>query len=99
MKLIYEGRTKDVYQLNNQQVKLKFKDDMTGEDGQFDPGANTVGLQMEGAGLSGLLMTTYFFKKLEAKGIPTHFVEMNKEEVSLTVKDAEMFGQGLEVIC
>ena len=29
---------------------LKFKDDVTGEDGVFDPGANTVGLTIEGAG-------------------------------------------------
>ena len=33
---------------------LKFKDDVTGVDGVFDPGANTVGLTMEGAGRAGL---------------------------------------------
>lgn len=99
MKLIYEGKTKDVYILENGHVTLKFKDDMTGTDGKFDPGANTVGLQIEGAGRSGLLMTTYFFQKLQDKGIPTHFIETDKEEVAMTVKDAEMFGDGLEVIC
>ena len=55
-------------------VLLKFKDDVTGEDGVFDPGANTVGLTIEGAGKSGLRMTTYFFEKLAEKGIPTHLL-------------------------
>lgn len=99
MKLVYEGKTKDVYEADNNCVLLKFKDDVTGEDGVFDPGANTVGLTIEGAGQSGLRMTTYFFKKLEEKGIPTHFVESNIEEATMLVKSAEMFGNGLEVIC
>lgn len=99
MKLIYEGKTKDVYKLDDGHVKLKFKDDMTGEDGNFDPGANTVGLQVDGAGLSGLKMTTYFFEKLAEENIPTHFVAADFDDVTLTVKDAEMFGNGLEIIC
>lgn len=99
MKLIYEGKTKDVYEATNHCVLLKFKDDVTGEDGVFDPGANTVGLTIDGIGKSGLRMTTYFFEKLEAAGIPTHFVEANIEEATLLVKSAEMFGHGLEVIC
>lgn len=99
MKLIYKGKTKDVYEAENNCVLLKFKDDVTGEDGVFDPGANTVGLTIEGAGQSGLRMTTYFFEKLEEKGIPTHFVESNVEEATMLVKSAEMFGNGLEVIC
>lgn len=99
MKLIYKGKTKDVYEAANDCVLLKFKDDVTGEDGVFDPGANTVGLTIEGAGQSGLRMTTYFFEQLEKKGIPTHFVEANIEEATLLVKSAEMFGNGLEVIC
>lgn len=99
MELIYQGKTKDVYKLANGHVKLRFKDDVTGADGKFDPGANTVGLQIDGAGLSGLKMTTYFFEKLAEKGIPTHFIEADFANVSLTVKDADMFGDGLEVIC
>lgn len=99
MKLIYKGKTKDVYEAENNCVLLKFKDDVTGEDGVFDPGANTVGLTIEGAGQSGLRMTTYFFEELSKKGIPTHFVEANLEEATLLVKSATMFGTGLEVIC
>ncbi len=99
MQLIYKGKTKDVYGLENGQVLLKFKDDVTGEDGVFDPGANTVGLTVEGAGKSGLRLTTYFFEKLAEKGMPTHFIASDLGEVSMTVKTANMFGAGLEVIC
>lgn len=99
MELIYEGKTKDVYRLDDGTIQLKFKDDVTGEDGVFDPGANMVGLTVEGAGKSGLRMTTYFFEKLQQKNIPTHYIESNLEDVTMTVKDAQMFGNGLEVIC
>jgi len=99
MELIYKGKTKDVYAAEDGNVLLKFKDDMTGTDGVFDPGANTVGLTVDGIGQSGLRMTTFFFEKMKDKGIPTHFVDSNIEEVTMTVRKAEMFGTGLEVIC
>lgn len=100
MKLIYKGKTKDVYSTANEnEVLLKFKDDVTGEDGVFDPGANTVGLTIEGAGKSGLKMTTYFFEKLNQKQIPTHFVSSDIEKQNMIVKKANIFGKGLEVIC
>lgn len=99
MELIYKGKTKDVYKADGGNVLLKFKDDMTGEDGVFDPGANTVGLTVEGVGKSGLRMTTFFFEKMKDKGIPTHYVESNIDEVTMTVRKATMFGTGLEVIC
>lgn len=99
MNLTYQGKTKDVYKLENGDVLLKFKDDVTGENGVFDPGANTVGLTIEGAGKAGLRMTTYFFQKLMEKEIPTHFIDSNVEESTMTVKEAKVFGKGLEVIC
>src|SRR5690625_2562174 len=99
MELLYKGKTKDVYRLENGNIKLKFKDDVTGVDGEFDPGANTVGLTIDGAGLSSLKMTTYFFEKLHEKGIPTHFIKVDPNDVSLEVRDAVMFGKGLELIC
>lgn len=60
MKLVYEGKTKNVYELEDGNFLLQFKDDVTGEDGVFDPGANTVGLTIEGAGQTGLRLTKYF---------------------------------------
>ena len=71
MKLINKGKTKDVYELDNGNYLLKFKDDVTGEDGVFDPGANSVGLTVDGVGKSGLKLTKFFFDKLEAENIPT----------------------------
>ena len=72
---------------------------MTGEDGVFDPGANTVGLKIEGAGRAGLRMTKYFFDILQAEGIPTHYIEADVEKATMTVRPATVFGNGLEVIC
>lgn len=99
VELIYKGKTKDVYRINDNQMLLTFKDDVTGEDGTFDPGANTVGLSIDGIGKSGLRLTTYFFKKLAEEGIPTHYIDADPDQASMTVKDAVMFGNGLEVIC
>jgi phosphoribosylaminoimidazole-succinocarboxamide synthase len=99
MTLIYKGKTKDVYSLENNQVLLKFKDDVTGTDGVFDPGANTVGLTIDGAGKSGLKMTKHFFELLQKNGVNTHYVSADIDEVSMVVKTADMFGKGLEVIC
>ena len=99
MKLTYAGKTKDVYALEDGNYLLKFKDDVTGVDGVFDPGANTVGLTIEGAGRAGLRLTKYFFEVLKEKGIPTHYIDADIEQATMTVKPAEVFGKGLEVIC
>lgn len=99
MKLIYKGKTKDVYDLEDGNCLLKFKDDVTGVNGVFDPGANTVGLQIEGAGKAGLRLTKYFYEKLNALGIPTHYIEADLDAGTMKVKKAAFFGQGLEVIC
>ena len=99
MELIYKGKTKNVYRLEDDTIKLKFKDDVTGEDGVFDPGANTVGLTLDGAGKSGLKVSKFFFEKLKALQIPTHYLHADLDDCSMQVKDAQMFGNGLEVIC
>ena len=99
MKLIYQGKTKDVYELEDGNYMLKFKDDVTGENGVFDPGANTVGLSIEGAGKAGLRLTKFFFEILREKGIPTHYIDANINEATMTVKPAKVFGKGIEVIC
>jgi phosphoribosylaminoimidazole-succinocarboxamide synthase len=99
MKLIYKGKTKDVYEIDNESYLLKFKDDVTGENGVFDPGANTVGLTIEGAGKAGLRLTQYFFEKLNKLGRPTHYLTADPEAGTMTVRKANTFGQGLEVIC
>jgi phosphoribosylaminoimidazole-succinocarboxamide synthase len=99
MNLVYTGKTKDVYAMEDSCYLLKFKDDVTGENGVFDPGSNNVGLTIEGVGKSGLRLTKYFFEKLNETGIPTHYIDADLEKVTMTVKKATLFGEGLEVIC
>ena len=99
MKHVYEGKTKSVYMLEDDNYLLKFKDDATGENGVFDPGANTVGLTIDGLGKAGLRLSVFFFEKLQQLGIPTHYISANIEDATMTVKGAEVFGKGLEVIC
>ncbi|MBQ1182140.1 MAG: phosphoribosylaminoimidazolesuccinocarboxamide synthase [Phascolarctobacterium sp.] len=99
MEKLYSGKTKDVYQLENGNVLLKFKDDCTGKDGVFDPGENTVGLTIEGIGRANLETSILFFEVLKEAGIKTHYVAANVEEATMEVLPAKVFGKGLEVIC
>ena len=99
MKLVYTGKTKDVYALENGNCLLKFKDDCTGKDGVFDPGENAVGLTIDGVGDVNLRMSIYFFEKVNAAGIKTHYVDASLEDTTMEVLPAKVFGHGLEVIC
>ena len=104
MTKLYTGKTKDVYQLENGNVLLKFKDDCTGKDGKFDPGENAVGLTIEGIGRANLETSVYYFELLKKAGIKTHYVSANLEDATMEVLPAECFGKaqgggGLEVIC
>ena len=104
MKKIYTGKTKDVFELENGNVLLKFKDDCTGKDGVFDPGENSVGLTIEGIGKANLETSVYYFELCKKAGIKTHYVSANVEDATMEVLAAENFGKaqggnGLEVIC
>ena len=99
MKRVYTGKTKDVFALDNGNYLLKFKDDCTGKDGVFDPGENSVGLTIEGVGDVNLRMSIYFFEKINAAGIRTHYVSANLQDTTMEVLPAKVFGHGLEVIC
>lgn len=98
MDLIYKGKTKDIYALENGNILMKFKDDVTGKDGVFDPGENQVGLQIEGSGKAGLELTEFFFNKLKEKNLPTHYVKSDLKNSTMEVKKAKIFGKGLEFI-
>ncbi len=99
MKKVYEGKTKNVYSLENGNVLLEFKDDCTGKDGVFDPGENQVGLKIEGIGRSNLETSIHFFEILKKKGIKTHYVSADLEKATMEVLPAKVFGHGLEVVC
>ena len=98
-KLVYTGKTKNVYALDNGNYLLKFKDDCTGKDGVFDPGENSVGLTIDGVGDVNLRMSIYFFEKINAAGIRTHYVSADLADTTMEVLPAKVFGKGLEVIC
>ena len=99
MKLLKTGKTKDVYDLGDGRYLLKLKDDATGKDGKFDPCENSVGLTIEGLGRESLRMTKYYFEKINAAGIFTHYLDCNLDDATMTVRPATLFGQGFEVVC
>lgn len=99
MKLVYTGKTKNVFEMEDGNYLLEFKDDVTGENGVFDPGANTVGLSIDGIGKVCVRLTDFFFDKINAAGYPTHFISADVDKATMVVKPAQLFGKGLEVIC
>ncbi|MGI6751934.1 MAG: phosphoribosylaminoimidazolesuccinocarboxamide synthase [Anaerovoracaceae bacterium] len=99
MKKVYTGKTKDVYELENGNYRLVFKDDVTGENGVFDPGANQVGLSIEGIGRGNLQVSAMFFEVLKKAGIETHYISVDVEQGTMDVKAARPFGKGVEIIC
>lgn len=99
MKKIYEGKTKNVFQLENGNVLLEFKDDCTGKDGVFDPGENSVGLKIAGIGKANLETSIHFFEILKKAGVKTHYVSADVENATMEVLPAKVFGHGLEVVC
>lgn len=98
MKLIYKGKTKDVFELENGNVLLKFKDDVTGKDGVFDPGENQIGLTIEGIGNVNQRVSSYFFDQLAKEGVKTHFVRSDIDKGEMEVLKCSPFGKGIEVI-
>jgi phosphoribosylaminoimidazole-succinocarboxamide synthase len=99
MEKIATGKTKDVYQKENKNLVLFFKDDATGDETGINPGANTVKGKIAGKGRMSFELTCYFFELLKKKGIPTHFVSANQSEQSIEVKKARLFGgRGLEFV-
>ncbi len=102
---IYSGKTKDIYRQPNGNLLIVFKDDVTGEEGVVDPGANTVMGRIQGKGRMSLELTRYFFQRLQDEGIPTHLVSMDPDRNAMEVKEAVLPGKdpggagGLEFIC
>jgi len=100
LKLIYNGKTKNVYKLENGHLLLEFKDDGTIDDkGNFDPGGNAVGLTVKGMGDANLRLSDFFFNKINAAGFNSHYLSADLEKACMTVKPAKPFAKGLEVIC
>lgn len=87
MKKLYTGKTKDVLcDEATGSVYLLFKDDMTGENGVFDPGSNTVGGSVAGKGKIGLTISKYFFELMAENNIPTHYLGADIEKGLMQVR-------------
>ena len=102
MQLLIKGKTKDVYDLGNGNYLLQLKDDATVDaDGNLDPGGNVVGASIEGLGQASLRLTKYYFEKINAAGIFTHYIDSDLSATTMTVRPASQFGgkAGIEVIC
>ena len=87
MKVIYEGKTKNVLMDESSgEYFLLFKDDATGENGVFDPGFNTVGGSVSGKGRAGLEIAKYFLELMEQNGVPTHYLGADLEKCLMKVR-------------
>lgn len=100
MELVKNGKTKDVFKLENGNYLLKFKDSVTGgPGGVVDPGGNLVVGEQEGMGRACLGMTAFIFDQVAKRGLAdTHMVTTNLEDTTMEVKPATPFGQGLEIV-
>jgi phosphoribosylaminoimidazole-succinocarboxamide synthase len=78
------GKTKDVIIHSGGTCTFTFKDDACGEDGVFNPGANEVGLRIDGMGRASLLLSQHFFQILEKEGVSTHFRSADVEKGTMT---------------
>ena len=84
------GKTKDVTVNNDGTCTFLFKDDACGENGVFDPGANQIGLKIDGIGRASLLLSQHFFRILTEKGVVTHFISADIEKGTMTCKQLNM---------
>ena len=99
MELVKNGKTKDVYKLEDGNYLLKFKDTVTGHPtGESDPGGNKVIGSVDGVGSGALKMSVFFFELLGEKDILTHFVSADLSKNEMVVKPAASFGRGLEFV-
>lgn len=99
MKLLYRGKTKDVYERDASTVRLIFTDRVTKNDaGEIDPGGNNLAEEtVPGQGEACLVMTTAIFDEIQARKIArTHMLSYDLEALSMDALKARMFTPGLE---
>ncbi|NJE00995.1 phosphoribosylaminoimidazolesuccinocarboxamide synthase [Thermococcus sp. JdF3] len=85
MRLVYSGKTKDVYE-DGPYLIFHFKDTVLGRNGREDSGGNEVIGEMAGKGSLVLEQTEFFFRLLERNGVKTHFVERIDERKARFLK-------------
>lgn len=86
-KLVYRGKSKDVYEIAGGKYagkyRMVFTDRATGyiENGKpvFDPGRDIVVGEIPGKGAVACRFATYFFRLLKDRGIASHFIDSPAE--------------------
>lgn len=99
MKLVYKGKTKDVYERDEHSLHLVFTDRVTKNDaGEIDPGGNTLAEEtIPGQGEACVVMSSAIFSEIaERKIAQTHMISFDQASVSMDVQKATMFRPGLE---
>lgn len=99
MKLVYRGKTKDVYERDANAMRLVFTDRVTKNDaGEIDPGGNTLAEEtLPGQGEACLIMSSAIFSELAEKNIArTHMLSFDHAALSMDVLRARLFSPGLE---
>lgn len=85
------GKTKNIERNGNGTCTLVFKDDATGVDGVFDPGANQISLKIDGMGMASMLLSKHFFELLEENDVATHYQGCDVEQGKMFVNELKMF--------
>ena len=85
MRLVYSGKTKDVYE-DGPYLVFHFKDTVLGREGREDRGGNEVIGEKAGKGSLVLEQAEFFFRLLERNGVKTHFVERIDERKARFLK-------------
>lgn len=99
MKLLYRGKTKDVYERDANSLHLVFTDRVTKNDaGEIDPGGNKLAEEtIPGQAEACLVMSSAIFNEISAKNIAgTHMLSYDLPSLSMDVLKAKLFNPGLE---
>ena len=99
MKLVYRGKTKDIYERDVNSLHMVFTDRVTKNDaGEIDPGGNNLAEEtVPGQGEACLLMSSAIFSEISDKNIArTHMFAYDLPSLSMDVLKARMFVPGLE---
>jgi len=99
-KRIYEGKSKDVWKLEDGTVILDFtKDTQTiGADGKPDPGGNENSAEkVQGLGKTNLAMTVFFFQILKDLGYKTQMIDFDIEQGLMHAQELKVLGNGIVI--
>jgi phosphoribosylaminoimidazole-succinocarboxamide synthase len=98
--LIKQGKTKNVYQGPGGNIVLEFTDRVTGNaaSGEIDPGGNDQLGEQQGKSELAYKMALHYFRLLQQRNLPTHFIDACDERKLFLVRSTRMFGNGLEWI-